>query len=334
MMLALLKYDYNYPTYNIGDYIQSLAAKQYLQDEVILVDREGLKNYDGEEIKLIMNGWFLHNLDQWPPSDKIHPLFISFHLSPQAKVLLKDFKNVEYFKKFEPIGCRDFYTIEVLKKKGIKTYFSGCLTLTIGQKYNREAVGNDILFVDILPKMLNWNKLKSKFINICMHGEILNMIRFIYHLKKNIEKIWTRNKIIEDLFAKDILSVKQDLIHDLNKKDTNDERFLKADKLLKRYSKARIVFTSKIHCALPCLAIGTPVVFIKGPDLNNEFDTSRFDGLLDYLNVIEIDSSKNIKCNYAKLFSKIDLGFRISNKAEITSIIENMNFIVETFIKK
>lgn len=332
MKLALLKYDYNFPTYNIGDYIQSLAAKQYLQDEVILINREGLKDYDAEEIKLIMNGWFLHNLDQWPPSEKIHPLFISFHLSPHAKVLLDDFKNVQYFKKFEPIGCRDFYTMEILKKKGIKTYFSGCLTLTLGQKYMRENIGNEILFVNVMPKMLDWNKLRSKFINICINGEILNIIRFIYHLKNNIEKIWTRNKIIKDLFAKDILSVKQDLIHDINRKDTNDERFLKADLLLKRYSKARIVFTSKIHCALPCLAIGTPVVFIKGPDLDNEFDTSRFDGLLDYLNVIEINSQNKISCNYSNKFQKIDSSFIPPSNKDIRTLVENLNFYVKEFI--
>ena len=222
--------------------------------------------------------------------------------------------------------------MEILKKKGIKPYFSGCLTLTLGQKYLRENVRNEILFVNVIPKMLDWNMLRAKFINICINGEILNMIRFIYHLKNNIGKIWTRNKIIEDLFSKDILSVKQDLIHDLNRKDTNDQRFLKADILLKRYSKARIVFTSKIHCALPCLAIGTPVVFIKGPDLNNEFDTSRFDGLLDYINVIEINSQNKISCNYSNKFQKIDSFFIPPTNKDIRTLVENLNFYVKEFI--
>jgi hypothetical protein len=332
MKLALLKYDYNFPTYNIGDYIQSLAAKQYLQDEVILVNREGLKDYEGEDIKLIMNGWFLHNLEQWPPSDKIHPLFISFHLSPHAKVLLDDCKNVQYFKKYEPIGCRDFYTMEVFRNKGIKTYFSGCLTLTLGQKYKREYIGNEILFVDVLPNMLDLEKLKLKFINIIKNVEILKMIKLIYHLKNNIKIILARHKIIQNLFSKKILSVKQDLNHDLNSKDTNEERFDKADLLLKRYANAKMVFTSKIHCALPCLAFGTPVVFIKGPDVNSEFDTSRFDGLLDYLNVIEINSQNNISCNYSHKFKKIDSSFIPPSNKDIRTLVENLNFYVKEFI--
>lgn len=333
MKFGLLKYEYSYPTYNVGDYIQSLAAKQFLPEDVILVNREGLKDYDGEEIKLIMNGWFLHNVEQWPPSDKIHPLFISFHLTPHAMVLLDDNNNVQYFKKYAPIGCRDLYTMEILQRKGINTYFSGCLTLTLGRKYKRENVGNEILFVNVIPKMLDWNALRLKFINLCINGEILNLLRFIYYLKYNIRKIFDRKKIIEKLFSEDILNVKQDLIHDLNINDTNDIRFYKADLLLKRYSEAKIVFTSKIHCALPCLAIGTSVVFIKGPDLNNEIDTSRFDGILDYLNIIEINSQNKISCNYSNNFKKIDSSFIPPKNKEIKNLVEKLDsYIINIFV--
>ena len=93
-----------------------------------------------------------------------------------------------------------------------------------------------------------------------------------------------------------------------------------------------MVFTSKIHCALPCLAFGTPVVFIKGPDVNNEFDTSRFDGLLDYLNVIEINSQNNISCNYSHKFKKIDSSVVLPINKDITALIENMNYCVKEFI--
>ena len=39
------------------------------------------------------------------------------------------------------------------------------------------------------------------------------------------------------------------------------------ENLLERYKKAKVVFTSLIHCALPCIAMGTPVVFVDAGDL-------------------------------------------------------------------
>ena len=70
-------------TNNIGDDIQTLAAIDLLHKNDITryacVEREELNNYNGEPLALIMNGWFLHNLQNFPPSDKIKPLFISFY---------------------------------------------------------------------------------------------------------------------------------------------------------------------------------------------------------------------------------------------------------------
>lgn len=42
--------------------------------------------------------------------------------------------------------------------------------------------------------------------------------------------------------------------------------------------------TSRIHAALPCLAFGTPVIFIK-PNRG----VSRFDGLTDFFNMFTLD---------------------------------------------
>ncbi|WP_264821067.1 polysaccharide pyruvyl transferase family protein [Acinetobacter schindleri] len=36
--------------------------------------------------------------------------------------------------------------------------------------------------------------------------------------------------------------------------------------MLEKYSTAKLVITSRIHCALPCLAMGTPVIYINGFD--------------------------------------------------------------------
>ena len=56
---------------NIGDYIQALAAAQFYPHIDGFIDRdEDLKDYDGEPCKVIMNGWNMHNPENWPPSKK------------------------------------------------------------------------------------------------------------------------------------------------------------------------------------------------------------------------------------------------------------------------
>jgi len=50
-----------YRTENIGDEIQSIAARQFLPRVDIYVERDSLNNVvSDEKIKLIMNGWFTH----------------------------------------------------------------------------------------------------------------------------------------------------------------------------------------------------------------------------------------------------------------------------------
>ena len=78
MKNLLLTYQ-SHPMINIGDYIQSLAARQFLLESPEWVERDYLNEYDGEEAKLIMNGWFTYRPENWPPSPKIHPLFVAMY---------------------------------------------------------------------------------------------------------------------------------------------------------------------------------------------------------------------------------------------------------------
>jgi hypothetical protein len=59
---------------------------------------------------------------------------------------------------------------------------------------------------------------------------------------------------------------------------TGPARFAKAGHLLQCYAQARAVLTTRLHCALPCLALGTPVLLIE-----TARDSYRFDGLRDLL---------------------------------------------------
>lgn len=130
------------PTVNIGDDIQTIAAINFIKSKGItkyeFVNREKLSNYSGDAINLIMNGWYMHNINNFPPAKNINPIWLSFHVSDERLII----KNLEYFKSQSPIGCRDQATVDMFKKHNIDAYFTGCLTLTFdrhdkkdGEKY-------------------------------------------------------------------------------------------------------------------------------------------------------------------------------------------------------
>ena len=152
-----------YSTTNVGDEFQSLAAMSLVTpDYFVLRD-----NYDvvynvlgervvlNEHVILIGNGWYMHpykGISKFPiETEFIHPLMISFHAAGRGKYFDVS-KYVPFWKKHEPLFCRDTYTAEALKDLGVEASFIGCLTLLI----NAEAVGiqlsptkfNDDLLVD------------------------------------------------------------------------------------------------------------------------------------------------------------------------------------------
>ena len=133
---------------NIGDYIQALASAQFLPSVDGFVDREQLKDYSGQECRMIMNGWFMHNPEQWPPSPLIHPLFVAFHINTLAEDVMLGEESLRYLKRHEPIGCRDIRTADILKNKGVEAYFSGCMTLTLGHTYAHDGNNGKVYFVD------------------------------------------------------------------------------------------------------------------------------------------------------------------------------------------
>ena len=78
--------------------------------------------------------------------------------------------------------------------------------------------------------------------------------------------------------------------HKFNLELSHIERFRLAKSLLEKYSKAKLVITTRIHGALPCLAFHTPVIFI-----NKIYDYYRFPGIYELLNTIGINYNKKFE---------------------------------------
>ncbi len=124
-----------YSSINIGDEIQSLAQMRFLPQIDYYVARECINEFkpekENERVKLIMNAWWMWRYKNFPPSEYIDPLFVSFHLREAIRHKFLKPDTLEYLKKHAPIGCRDTGTVEYFKENGIDAYFTGCLTTTL-----------------------------------------------------------------------------------------------------------------------------------------------------------------------------------------------------------
>ena len=269
-------------TKNIGDDIQTLAAINLLKKnnitEYIYIDREKLSEYNGEPVVLIMNGWYMHDITKFPPSSKITPIFISVYINNEDIVK----QNINYFKKYEPIGCRDIYTTNLFKKYNIKSYFSGCLTLTFDE-YNKK--NNKIYIVDL--KGSNGGFLDEKLINLKLNFN-KNDIEYINH----------------DLFFKT-----DNEIQDVN------FRMEKANELINKYKKAKLILTSRLHCVLPSRAFNTNVKFIH----KNYNTDKRFKGLDVIING-RVDNIENIPSTIDR---SVINNFKESIKNKFKKLIQN-----------
>ncbi len=77
-------------------------------------------------------GWFMHPVYSerhiFPFHDNIRPIFVSFHCNKRN---LLTAEAVAYLKRYGPVGCRDWTTVDVLLSLGVPAFFSGCLTTTV-----------------------------------------------------------------------------------------------------------------------------------------------------------------------------------------------------------
>jgi hypothetical protein len=228
-------------TGNIGDEIQSLAARQFLPSVDYTIDREELGSFyskNQQQVFVILNGWYCHHPENWPPSPYISPLMVAIHISSQASVFsglspveaMLSEPAAEYLRAVGPIGARDLQTRQLLEEAGIECYFSACLTLTLERP---NVVRDDGLIVLCDVPDPAYEKIKAS-------------------TSKRIERVSHVGFMDNRVSA----------------------RFKRAEELIELYARASCVVTTRLHCALPCTAIRTPVYLI-----DSAADQERFSGL-------------------------------------------------------
>ena len=312
---------------NIGDYVQSVASSQFVGDDFEYIEQEEADSFhskDGRKTRLIMNGWFQWRAENWPPSEDILPLLVSMHISPLRKDQLLNEKGIAFLKKNGPVGCRDHYTEELLKNYGIASYFSACVTLTLGKKYKVSDEERDGIYIvdpyfEIPPlyekkedeNILNLERLNNFVAFYSKHAEIINQLASRQFFKeysptgfldrdtnpyRPYYKAACFYKVYSQRFSDDFITSAQYITHWIDvdmSKETTDSLFKIAEKLVRKYAKAKMVVTSRIHAGLPCLGMGTPVVFIANQEVIAEkgsFNTpGRLGGLVELFRILHLE---------------------------------------------
>jgi hypothetical protein len=247
---------------NLGDEIQSVAAEQFLPHAVATLDRDHLRlDACGREVDAIFNGWFLLG-DEWPPPDGVHPLLVSFYAPPQC-VRVYDRRHLDWYRRHEPVGCRSTAVVESFDAIGVGAYFSGCLSLCL--PVSRVERGPEVCVVDCDPHLLR------RLVPV----HILELATFLSHVDRP-EARSVRRRVARR--AQRLLRPRSPALawsmFDRYRRQRHAERMARARALLTRYAQARLVITGRLHCFLPCLALGTPVLF-----LHSAGDAHRFAGL-------------------------------------------------------
>lgn len=218
-------------TDNLGDDIQALAARRFLPRVDLHLPREALDRDPGgaEPVALILNGWFMHAPEHWPPHPRLAPLITSFHLSDRrprrwqlwrptpARVLLSG-AGLDWLRAHGPVGARDRATLDLLQRHDVESHYSGCLTLTLAPPPGAVR-GGEIVACDLAPPLLAEIAARTGWPAVA------------------VSHYCTRGLSLA-------------------------ARQAAAEMLLALYARARAVVTSRLHCVLPCLALGTPVLFI------------------------------------------------------------------------
>lgn len=255
-------------TENLGDHIQIIAGLRLLSKLGVepsrYIDRDneissapGLDE-DGS-VGILLSGWFKTNRSEWPPNPKLVPLIYSFHIRLFQCPELVSKESIEFFRQNQPIGCRDSYTEELLRAKGVDAFTSNCLSMTFPRRLPKCEKQTEVFVVSRDERLKDYLP------------ELLGPYTFVSHYSGSTD------------FAANIT---------------------RAEELLETYgSRARLMVTTLLHCALPAIAMGIPVIVfypLNDPAMHAS-DCERFSSLDGIVRIYRLDEMGEVNWNPAPI---------------------------------
>ncbi|CAK9107980.1 Uncharacterized protein At4g19900 [Durusdinium trenchii] len=217
------------PVANSGDEMQGFGGVQFFPTVNGFVDSEhGLPNAKGD---LVANAWWGSKFAFPPDLDRLNLTMVAMHYSAEGVGVVKLYKawyRNEYNRLVGAVGARDTGTLKVLRSLGIRTYFSACMTLTIDLGFRAPV----------------FDLSKNKIVVV------------------DVAKTDLPESVVQraEFFFADV--------HPVERKKERNGRVSYAFDLLKQYAEnAKVVITARIHNALPALAQGVPVIFVRAKNL-------------------------------------------------------------------
>jgi len=260
---------------NLGDEIQSIAVRDQLKrygiDLIHEIDRDTSATVDSN-ISCIYAGWFDGNYCSWPPRDNINPIFISFHINEEPKDASYSAIDKYLIKPSEMVSLADKSFIPYYAK------YSPIYTRDLHTQRKLENSGIPATFLGCLTMTLPSPNISPED----RSG--------IYMVDVETDS-WKH--VPNDIIKKSIK-----LTH-ITSSTNSAYKFQQAQMLLNQYQKAKLVITSRLHCVLPCLAYGTPVIFL----LSTWETDVRFQGLHELMSIVgrdEIDWYNHTNKNPSK----------------------------------
>lgn len=234
-------------TPNIGDDMQTLAAARYAPKLPALLDRDRLdrvwKMFG--RYRTIMNGWYMYRPEAWPPSRAIDPLFVSMHLSNRIGKLSQHGLRA---RQHLLTGSNLEYIKQHASKRPI-----GARDLSTLEAL--EGAGVDAYLSGCLTLTLQPRGLPKS---------------------ETVLAVDVTPAALEAIQNRSTARI-SGLTHRIPSSMSASQRIRLLEDLLASYETARLVVTSRLHVALPCLALGTPVFFV-----HKNLGDPRFGGLIDH----------------------------------------------------
>lgn len=208
------------------------------------------------------------------------------------------------------------------------------MTLTLGEKYTSKQKDGSIYFTDV-PQTIELTLSNLCRVVFCLIFHTCSIHKVYKRRYKDFNVTdYVRNLFFYAIYSRQFTS--SVLEHAVYQKQeiedvftSDEEKFKYADTLLRKYAQAAYVVTSRIHCALPCIAMGTPVLYIFNEN-QDEVSTCRMGGLLDLFHLI--------RYNRGKMFTsltknKIGKDFSFVNKNSYKKIRTNLIKIASKFVE-
>jgi hypothetical protein len=249
-------------TENLGDHIQIISGLCLLArlgiEPTQFIDRDdeirsapGL-NQEFGPVGILLNGWFKTNRAEWPPHPNLVPLILGFHIRLfQCPELISE-ASIEFFRRHQPIGCRDVYTTSLLEARGVQAFTSNCLSLTFPRRIDAPELQAEVFVVSRDERIRNY----------IPHS--IGSYSFVSH--------YTGSR---DFSA----------------------NLVQAEELLEAYrSRAKLIITTLLHCALPAIAMGIPVVvfYPLNDTAAHTSDRERFSSLDELVRVYRFDEIESV----------------------------------------